>query len=92
MNLQPTDANTAFLEKDILKEYGKLSSHIEKVNETITHMNTNDIALLVDKLRALEKKIGLVYTLFKASVYSLVTATDQENGGNIEENTNRPIF
>ena len=62
-----------------------------KLNATITHMNTNEIVVLVDKLRILEKKIGLVYTLFKASVYSLslITTSDQENV-NIEGNTNRP--
>ncbi|CAI2167187.1 7091_t:CDS:2 [Funneliformis geosporum] len=88
---QLTNAPPINFEKDILSEYEKLSSHINKINVTITQMNTSDIVILVDKLRALEKKIGLVYTLFKASVYSLITASDQENMNNIEESTtNRP--
>ncbi|GBB83627.1 hypothetical protein RclHR1_10320005 [Rhizophagus clarus] len=85
--------NNASFEKDILEEYQKLSSHINKINETIIHINTNDIEILVDKLRSLEKKFGLVYTLFKASVYSLVTSNDQENGNiNDENTTNRPLM
>ncbi|CAB4386166.1 hypothetical protein RhiirA5_349990 [Rhizophagus irregularis] len=90
---QPTNIfsnNNASLEKDILNEYQKLSSHIEKINETIIHINTNDIEILVDKLRSLEKKFGLVYTLFKASVYSVVTSN--ENVIINDENTNRPLM
>ncbi|RGB39291.1 DASH complex subunit Dad3-domain-containing protein [Rhizophagus diaphanus] len=90
---QPTNLfsnNNASLEKDILNEYQKLSSHIEKINETIIHINTNDIEILVDKLRSLEKKFGLVYTLFKASVYSVVTSN--ENVIINDENTNRPLM
>ncbi|CAG8434170.1 14686_t:CDS:2 [Funneliformis caledonium] len=91
MNIQQsTNVSPINLEKDILSEYEKLGSHIDKINVTITQMNTSDIVILVDKLRTLEKKIGLVYTLFKASVYSLITASDQENVNNIEESTNRP--
>ncbi|CAG8661318.1 40440_t:CDS:2 [Gigaspora margarita] len=62
------------LENDVLLEYERLASNIDRLNQTITRLNTTDILVLIDKLRALEKKVGLVYTLFKASVYSLVTA------------------
>ncbi|KAG9291141.1 hypothetical protein G9A89_013013 [Geosiphon pyriformis] len=66
------------LENDLRAEYEKLVAHVDKMKETITQMNTTDVVLLIDKLRSLEKKVGLVYTLFRASVYSLVTAAAQQ--------------
>jgi len=62
-----------------------------KMNHTISQMNGTDVVLLVDKLRTLEKKAGLVYTLFKASVYALVTSI-QELDLNAEQGTNRPVL
>ncbi|CAG8475216.1 6964_t:CDS:2 [Acaulospora morrowiae] len=67
------------LEKDIITEYEKLVTNVDRMNQIITHMNTTEVLNLINKLRTLEKKVGLVYTLFKASVYSLVTA-DQDIG------------
>ncbi|RIB13766.1 DASH complex subunit Dad3 [Gigaspora rosea] len=75
MALQTTEIYTSSsLENDVLLEYERLVSNIDRLNQTITRLNTTDVLVLIDKLRALEKKVGLVYTLFKASVYSLVTA------------------
>ncbi|CAG8551455.1 8287_t:CDS:2 [Cetraspora pellucida] len=68
------------LENDIILEYERLVSNIDKLNQTITRLNTTDVLVLIDKLRTLEKKVGLVYTLFKASVYSLVTADQNSDG------------
>ncbi|CAG8456065.1 20802_t:CDS:2 [Dentiscutata erythropus] len=76
MALQQTTETymSSSLENDVLLEYERLVSNIDRLNQTITRLNTTDVLVLIDRLRALEKKVGLVYTLFKASVYSLVTA------------------
>ncbi|KAK3818487.1 MAG: hypothetical protein J3Q66DRAFT_368587 [Benniella sp.] len=50
-------------------------------------MNAVDIAQLIDKIRLVERKMGLVYTLFKASVYS-VTMQSQEDEAEEEEGYN----
>ncbi|CAG8591225.1 6143_t:CDS:2 [Ambispora leptoticha] len=64
------------IENDVLIEYEKLASNVEQMKDLVTTMNTTDVPILNEKLRLLEKKMGVVYTLFKASVYSLVTAAD----------------
>ena len=48
-------------------------------------MNTTDIIILIDRLRTMEKKVGLVYTLFRASAYSLVN-NNSENNNSDESN------
>ncbi|KAG0004870.1 hypothetical protein BGZ80_003273 [Entomortierella chlamydospora] len=47
-------------------------------------MNAVDIAQLIDKMRIVERKMGLVYTLFKSSVYA-VTQQMQEQEQEEEE-------
>ncbi|CAG8460231.1 3022_t:CDS:2 [Paraglomus occultum] len=84
-------ATVSGLEHTILFEYETLVNNVEKMNHTISQMNGTDVVLLVDKLRTLEKKAGLVYTLFKASVYALVTSI-QELDMNAEQGTNRPVL
>lgn len=77
---------------------------MKQMNQLITRINTTEVLNLINKLRTLEKKVGLVYTLFKASVYTLVTAdqdiidnsNDSDNRNRFSneqrQNTNRPIF
>ncbi|KAG0242056.1 DASH complex subunit Dad3-domain-containing protein [Mortierella sp. GBAus27b] len=64
--------------KELLTEYGKLNSKIKHINETLQEMNAIDIAQLIDKIRLVERKMGLVYTLFRSSVY-YVTQQSQED-------------
>ncbi|KAG0371134.1 DASH complex subunit Dad3-domain-containing protein [Gamsiella multidivaricata] len=63
--------------KELLGEYAKLATKLEHINETLQEMNAVDIAQLIDKIRIVERKMGLVYTLFKSSVYT-VTVQHQE--------------
>jgi hypothetical protein len=56
----------------------------------IVQLNTNQVPALADKLREIERKSGLVYTLFKASIYSVIK--DNEAQALEEQATNRPIF
>ncbi|KAG0200163.1 hypothetical protein BGX28_006694, partial [Mortierella sp. GBA30] len=57
--------------KEILGEYAKVAAKLEHINGTLQEMNAVDVAQLIDKIRTVERKMGLVYTLFKSSVYSV---------------------
>ncbi|KAF9980381.1 hypothetical protein BGZ65_005175, partial [Modicella reniformis] len=69
--------------KDLIAEYAKLSAKLKHINETLQEMNAIDIAQLIDRIRIVERKMGLVYTLFKSSVYSV--AMQQQNQDEMEE-------
>ncbi|KAF9381702.1 hypothetical protein BGX21_002037 [Mortierella sp. AD011] len=56
----------------------------KQINGTLQEMNAVDIAQLIDKMRVVERKMGLVYTLFKSSVYA-VTQQMQEQEQEEEE-------
>jgi len=60
------------LQADVLWEYAKLNQHIKDlVAQTRSLSETPDEAML-QRLRILERKMGLVLTLFKASVWGVV--------------------
>jgi len=59
------------IEDAVINEFEQLVSNIGHMNNLITQMNRSDVEQLIDKLRRLEQKMSLVFTLFKASVYSL---------------------
>ncbi|KAH9996827.1 DASH complex subunit Dad3-domain-containing protein [Russula vinacea] len=60
------------IEADVLWEYAKLNQHIKDlVIQTRSLSETPDETML-KRLRILERKIGVVLTLFKASVWGVV--------------------
>ncbi|KAJ9109056.1 hypothetical protein QFC21_000383 [Naganishia friedmannii] len=66
------------LQGEVLWEYAKLARTIRRVdNLTKTTSSTPNDALLAE-LRTLERKMGLVLTLFKASVWAIITDTEAE--------------
>ncbi|KAF8705220.1 DASH complex subunit Dad3, partial [Rhizoctonia solani] len=82
------------LEADVLWEYAKLSRTLKAVlfflvtksREMTEH---SDDALLA-KLRAAEMKMGLVHTLFKASVWAVLVKQEEEFNGEEGETTFQP--
>ncbi|KAI8053743.1 DASH complex subunit Dad3-domain-containing protein [Syncephalis plumigaleata] len=93
--------NMNALRDEVLKEYKQLAYNIDQMNTVIVSMNTEQVPLLTDKLREIERKFGLVYTLFKASVYAIVKDDERQNPSvmNTAINaydptnmTNRPAF
>jgi hypothetical protein len=64
------------------------------MNQLVAETNDGEVVDLIDKLRALEKKMSLVFTFFKASLYSLNMW--QQDGqysttsDDMDEDTNRP--
>ncbi|KAI0672879.1 DASH complex subunit Dad3-domain-containing protein [Trametes maxima] len=64
--------NLSELEAEVLWQYAKLSQNIkELITETRRVSEAPDESLL-KQLRALEVKMGLVLTLFKASVWAVI--------------------
>ncbi|KAI0306432.1 DASH complex subunit Dad3-domain-containing protein [Multifurca ochricompacta] len=60
------------VEAEVLWEYAKLNQHIKDlVIQTRSLSDTPDETMLT-RLRILERKMGLVLTLFKASVWGVV--------------------
>jgi hypothetical protein len=63
------------------------------MNQLVAETNDAEVVALIDKLRVLEKKMSLVFTFFKASLYSL-NMWQQEGqystSSAMDEDTNRP--
>ncbi|KAG8691653.1 hypothetical protein FRC11_013669 [Ceratobasidium sp. 423] len=86
------------LEADVLWEYAKLSrtlktppkkSFIQLVAKSREMSERSDDALLA-KLRAAEMKMGLVHTLFKASVWAVLVKQEEEFNEEEGETTFQP--
>lgn len=83
-------AGCSEIEKEVLAEYARLASNIDKVrprallpsNLVESFAQLADVAqelslaqpALLEQLRPLERKLGLVFTLFKASVFASLRA------------------
>ncbi|KAI8964790.1 DASH complex, subunit Dad3 [Daldinia sp. FL1419] len=77
------------LEQEVLEEYERLAENMKKASSVITcaHLATVLDAMagqptseILDGLRELERKTSLVFTLLKASVYSIVLQQEIEWG------------
>lgn len=80
------------LEQQILTQYQQLAVKLYTLSEELNTMNrsVSDIRsngsngqadALLTNMRGLERKMGLVYTLFRTAVYSLLLQSEEKNGG-----------
>jgi DASH complex subunit DAD3 len=71
------------LEQEVLDEYARLLSNLNNMSTLLQELSANPSAEILDALRGLERKTSLVFTLLKASVYSIVLNTQirEEDGG-----------
>lgn len=60
------------LEANVLWEYAKLSQHVKDLTVTTRQLSEGPDENLIARLRVLERKMGLVLTLFKASVWGVI--------------------
>ncbi|KAJ8482103.1 hypothetical protein ONZ45_g1670 [Pleurotus djamor] len=60
------------LEADVLWEYAKLAHHVKTAAQTTRSLGDQPDERMLARLRLLEKKMGLVLTLFKASVWGVI--------------------
>ncbi|KAI0273450.1 DASH complex subunit Dad3-domain-containing protein [Gloeopeniophorella convolvens] len=64
--------NLTPLEADVLWEYAKLNQHIKDLIAQTRALSDTPDETMLKRLRVLERKMGLVLTLFKASVWGVV--------------------
>ncbi|KAJ8087961.1 hypothetical protein PM082_013512 [Marasmius tenuissimus] len=64
-SLSPTEAA-------VLWEYAKLAENVKQLTAKTRSLTEEPDERLVARLRSLEKKMGLVFTLFKASVWGVI--------------------
>ncbi|PSK59237.1 DASH complex subunit dad3 [Elsinoe australis] len=60
------------LEQEVLDEYAHLAGNLDKLSHILADLSTRPSAEILDALRGLERKTATVFTLLKASVYSIV--------------------
>ncbi|KAF9013934.1 DASH complex subunit Dad3-domain-containing protein [Cyathus striatus] len=60
------------LEAQVLWEYAKLAHHVKLVTQKTRLLRQEPDQRMLARLRVLEKKMGLVLTLFKASVWGVI--------------------
>ncbi|KAH6839239.1 DASH complex subunit Dad3-domain-containing protein [Alternaria alternata] len=78
------------LEQEVLDEYARLLGNLNTLSSLLLDLSNNPSAAMLDGLRGLERKTSLVFTLLKASVYSIVLnqQIDTEGGSNAgDDNT-----
>jgi len=56
----------------VLREYAKLAQHVKLVSQKTRVLSEEPDRMLLARLRVLDKKMGLVLTLFKASVWGVI--------------------
>ena len=56
----------------VLTEYKRLVDNLQALNSRITALATKPTSELLDNLRTVERKTGLVFTLFKSSVWAIL--------------------
>lgn len=60
------------LEQEVLDEYALLLNNLNKLSAQLNALADRPTGEVLDGLRMLERKMSLVLTLLKASVYSIV--------------------
>ncbi|KAI0053892.1 hypothetical protein FA95DRAFT_1578999 [Auriscalpium vulgare] len=70
-------------EADVLWEYAKLNQHIKNLVVQTRQLSDTPDETMLKRLRVLERKMGLVLTLFKASVWGVVN--EQTFAGNTQD-------
>lgn len=72
--MNPYDGHPALspIESEVLWEYAKLAQHLNLLTQKTRSLNQQPDNDILPHLRLLEKKMGLVLTLFKASVWGVI--------------------
>ncbi|KAF9527040.1 DASH complex subunit Dad3-domain-containing protein [Crepidotus variabilis] len=82
------------LEASVLWEYAKLAQHLRLVTQKTRSLSEEPDKDMLVKLRVLEKKMGLVLTLFKASVWGVINEQPEPamNSGNYSDPNDTTIM
>ncbi|KAF2855988.1 hypothetical protein T440DRAFT_356569, partial [Plenodomus tracheiphilus IPT5] len=68
----PDEESLTPLEQEVLDEYARLLGNLNNMSTLLLSLSNAPSAAILDGLRGLERKTSLVFTLLKASVYSIV--------------------
>ncbi|KAJ7257875.1 DASH complex subunit Dad3-domain-containing protein [Mycena haematopus] len=60
------------IEAEVLWEYAKLAQNLKLLKQKTHNLTEQPDARLIARLRAVENKMGLILTLFKASVWGVI--------------------
>ncbi|GAA5855322.1 hypothetical protein JCM8547_009034 [Rhodosporidiobolus lusitaniae] len=74
---QPASEVIHRLEQQVLDEYAHLAHNFDEINSVVQRLSGLQPHLLAE-LRPLERKLGLIYTLYKASVWSLLRQREEQ--------------
>jgi DASH complex subunit DAD3 len=73
------------LEADVLWEYAKLAQHVKLVTLKTRSLSEQPDQSMLARLRVLEQKMGLVLTLFKASVWGVINEQPMQDPERCDE-------
>ncbi|KAJ7461555.1 DASH complex subunit Dad3-domain-containing protein [Mycena latifolia] len=71
-NPYANQASLSPIEKEVLWEYAKLAENLKQLKQKTRNLTEQPDTLLLARLRAVENKMGLILTLFKASVWGVI--------------------
>jgi len=60
------------IEAEVLWEYAKLAQNLKQLKQKTRNLTEQPDTTLLARLRAVENKMGLILTLFKASVWGVI--------------------
>ena len=74
-------------EQLVLQEYQRLVTNLQSLSTTITTLANTPTSQVLDNLRVVERKTGLVFTLFKSSVWAILADLpgDQNNDSQYQD-------
>lgn len=82
------NAQLSEIEVKILQRYQSLAKRLNELSQVINRLVEQPTPQLLENLRVIESKIALVFTLFKAAVYSLFLQQEGvENQEMLQEST-----
>ncbi|KAF7370802.1 hypothetical protein MSAN_00713700 [Mycena sanguinolenta] len=76
--------NLSSIEADVLWEYVKLAQNLKLLKQKTRNLTEQPDARLVARLRAVENKMGLILTLFKASVWGVINEQNVASPYNLD--------
>lgn len=75
-------------EQSVIAEYQKLVVNLQALNSRVTALAHTPTSQVLDNLRIVERKTGLVFTLFKSSVWAILAdlPADRSSDTHFEDN------
>lgn len=72
-------------EAAVIAEYEKLVANLNNLNSRVTTLAHTPTSQVLDNLRVVERKTGLVFTLFKSSVWAILADLPGEQPDDADE-------